>query len=155
MFGIGQFELLLVVVVALIVIGPQKLPEMMRTIGKGFAEFKRVSSDVKDTFNAEVERAERDDRDKRRKEREKQAESIGGEQAESSGPKAEDSFRKIGSAEAEEWRAEESAEAKADSGQAAPEGFTEIETGTRTAEREAGESGGETPDEGKDSGKNA
>jgi len=60
MFGIGQFELLIIIVVALIVIGPGKLPEMMRSIGKGFAEFKRVSSDVKQTFDMEVRRAEQE-----------------------------------------------------------------------------------------------
>ena len=60
MFGIGQFELLIIIVVALIVIGPGKLPEMMRSIGKGFAEFKRVSTDVKQTFDMEVRRAEQE-----------------------------------------------------------------------------------------------
>lgn len=64
MFGIGQFELLIIIVVALIVIGPGKLPDMMRTIGKGFAEFKRVSSDVKQTFDLEVRKAEVESRDK-------------------------------------------------------------------------------------------
>jgi len=42
MFGIGGPELLIICVVALIVIGPQKLPEMLRSLGKGVAEFKRV-----------------------------------------------------------------------------------------------------------------
>lgn len=60
MFGIGQFELLIIIVVALIVIGPGKLPDLMRTIGKGFAEFKRVSTDVKQTFDMEVRRAEQE-----------------------------------------------------------------------------------------------
>ncbi len=60
MFGIGQFELLIIIVVALIVIGPGKLPDLMRSIGKGFAEFKRVSTDVKQTFDMEVRRAEQD-----------------------------------------------------------------------------------------------
>lgn len=60
MFGIGQFELLIIIVVALIVIGPGKLPELMRSIGKGFAEFKRVSTDVKQTFDMEVRRAEQE-----------------------------------------------------------------------------------------------
>jgi len=45
-------------VVALIVIGPSKLPDVMRTIGKGLAEFRRVSTDVKSTLEAEVQRAD-------------------------------------------------------------------------------------------------
>ncbi|MFZ5811446.1 MAG: Sec-independent protein translocase protein TatB, partial [Thermodesulfobacteriota bacterium] len=50
MFGIGTTELLVILVVALIVIGPSKLPDVMRTIGKGLAEFRRVSTDVKSTL---------------------------------------------------------------------------------------------------------
>lgn len=62
MFGIGTTELLVILVVALIVIGPSKLPDVMRTIGKGLAEFRRVSTDVKSTLEAEVRRAEDDQR---------------------------------------------------------------------------------------------
>jgi len=62
MFGIGSTELLVILVVALIVIGPSKLPDIMRTLGKGMAEFKRMSNDVKSTLEAEVDRAEREDR---------------------------------------------------------------------------------------------
>ncbi|WP_027184855.1 Sec-independent protein translocase protein TatB [Desulfovibrio inopinatus] len=58
MFNIGSTELMVIIVVALIFIGPSKLPELMRTFGKGMAEFRRMSSDVKHTFEAEVERAE-------------------------------------------------------------------------------------------------
>ena len=62
MFGIGSTELLVILVVALIVIGPSKLPEIMRTLGKGMAEFKRMSNDVKSTFDAEMDRADREQR---------------------------------------------------------------------------------------------
>lgn len=62
MFGIGSTELLIILVVALIVIGPSKLPDLMRTLGKGMAEFRRMSSDVKSTFEAEVDRADREHR---------------------------------------------------------------------------------------------
>jgi sec-independent protein translocase protein TatB len=62
MFGIGSTELLVILVVALIVIGPSKLPDIMRTIGKGMAEFRRMSTDVKSTLEAEVERADREQR---------------------------------------------------------------------------------------------
>jgi Tat protein translocase TatB subunit len=50
MFGIGLPELLLILVVALIVIGPKKLPEVARTLGKGFAEFRRATDDIKESF---------------------------------------------------------------------------------------------------------
>ncbi|MDD3311963.1 Sec-independent protein translocase protein TatB [Pseudodesulfovibrio sp.] len=58
MFGIGGPELLIICIVALIVIGPKKLPEMLRSLGKGLAEFKRVGNDVKSTLDQEVDRAE-------------------------------------------------------------------------------------------------
>jgi len=69
MFGIGSTELLVILVVALIVIGPSKLPDLMRTLGKGMAEFRRMSTDVKSTLEAEVDRA---DREKRQDEAKKQ-----------------------------------------------------------------------------------
>ena len=59
MFGIGSTELLVILVVALIVIGPQKLPQLMRSLGKGMAEFKRMSSDVTDTLDKEIKAAEK------------------------------------------------------------------------------------------------
>lgn len=58
MFGIGGPELLIICVVALIVIGPQKLPELLRSLGKGVAEFKRVGNEVKSTLDDEVGKAE-------------------------------------------------------------------------------------------------
>ncbi|MBT8762406.1 twin-arginine translocase subunit TatB [Desulfohalobiaceae bacterium Ax17] len=58
MFGIGSTELLIILVVALIVIGPSKLPEIAKTLGKAMAEFRRVSSDVKRTIEMEVEKEE-------------------------------------------------------------------------------------------------
>ncbi|QGY41710.1 twin-arginine translocase subunit TatB [Pseudodesulfovibrio cashew] len=58
MFGIGGPELLIICVVALIVIGPKKLPEMLRSLGKGVAEFKRMGNDVKSTLDEEVTKAE-------------------------------------------------------------------------------------------------
>ena len=60
MFGIGSTELLVILVVASIVIGPSKLPDLMKTLGKGMAEFRRMSSDVKSTLEAEVDRADRE-----------------------------------------------------------------------------------------------
>jgi len=54
MFGIGLPEILVILVVALIVVGPSKLPELAKTLGKALNEFKRVADEVKDTIQEEV-----------------------------------------------------------------------------------------------------
>lgn len=58
MFGIGSTELIVILIVALIVIGPAKLPEMARSLGKALGEFRRVSTDVKRTIEMEAEQAD-------------------------------------------------------------------------------------------------
>ncbi|MGE4556978.1 MAG: Sec-independent protein translocase protein TatB [Desulfovibrionaceae bacterium] len=69
MFGIGSTELVIIIIVALIVVGPSKLPQLMRSVGKGLAELRSVGSDVKSTLEREVDRAERDkDRQKAKEE---------------------------------------------------------------------------------------
>ena len=50
MFGIGPMELVVIVVVALLVFGPQRLPEFARTLGKGLAEFRRASNELRQTL---------------------------------------------------------------------------------------------------------
>jgi TatA/E family protein of Tat protein translocase len=47
MFGLGTGEIILILVIALIFIGPKKLPEIARALGKGLAEFKRATNDIK------------------------------------------------------------------------------------------------------------
>jgi sec-independent protein translocase protein TatA len=51
-FNIGPEELILVLVIALIIFGPKRLPEIGRTIGKALGEFRRASSGIRD----EIER---------------------------------------------------------------------------------------------------
>ncbi len=51
MFGIGFEELLVIMVVALIVVGPRKLPEVARALGRGYAEFKRTMDELKSTLD--------------------------------------------------------------------------------------------------------
>ncbi|MBF0452913.1 MAG: twin-arginine translocase TatA/TatE family subunit [Candidatus Magnetomorum sp.] len=55
MFGMGMPEMILILAVALIVIGPKKLPELAKSLGKGIVEFKRATQDFRETINVETE----------------------------------------------------------------------------------------------------
>ncbi len=55
MFGIGTTELIVILVVALIVLGPKKLPGIARSVGKALGEFRRAAADVKQTIEREAE----------------------------------------------------------------------------------------------------
>ena len=55
MFGpLGFPELIFIVVLALLIFGPKRLPEIGRTIGKGMAEFRKASNDLKRTIDTEL-----------------------------------------------------------------------------------------------------
>jgi sec-independent protein translocase protein TatB len=53
--GMGPLELLLIVVLALIVFGPAKLPEIMGQVGKAIADFRRATSELSDEFNRTIQ----------------------------------------------------------------------------------------------------
>jgi len=55
MFGIGMPEMLLIMAIALIVIGPKKLPDLAKSLGRAFAEFKRATSELKESFEIDSE----------------------------------------------------------------------------------------------------
>lgn len=58
MFGLGVPELIVIFVIALIVFGPKKLPDLGKSLGRGIAEFKRASQEMKETIETEVRNAE-------------------------------------------------------------------------------------------------
>ena len=65
MFGsIGVTELLVIMVIALLIFGPRKLPELGKSIGRGLSEFKRASNDLKRSLEDELSLEERTDHNK-------------------------------------------------------------------------------------------
>ena len=56
MFGIGMPEFIIIMVVALVVIGPQKLPGMLRSLGRGLGELKRATNQIKDSVQNEMDK---------------------------------------------------------------------------------------------------
>ncbi len=54
MFGLGMPEILLILAIALIVIGPKKLPELAKTLGRAMGEFKRSAQDFKKSIDVET-----------------------------------------------------------------------------------------------------
>jgi TatA/E family protein of Tat protein translocase len=56
---LGVPELIIIFVVALLVFGPRKLPELGRSLGKGLSEFKRASNDLRATLDDEIRDEER------------------------------------------------------------------------------------------------
>ena len=58
MFGIGMPEMLVILALALIVIGPKKLPDLAKSLGRAMREFKRATNEFKETIQLESELSE-------------------------------------------------------------------------------------------------
>lgn len=54
MFGLGFGEILIILVLALILLGPKKLPDVAKQLGKGMREFRKATDDLKGQFEREV-----------------------------------------------------------------------------------------------------
>jgi sec-independent protein translocase protein TatA len=59
MFGLGVPELIVIFVIALLVFGPKKLPDLGKSIGRAMAEFKKASDDFQDSVKAEMREVEK------------------------------------------------------------------------------------------------
>jgi TatA/E family protein of Tat protein translocase len=61
MFGIGLPELIIIMVIALVVLGPSKLPELAKALGKGMAEFRKATQEIKESLDIDEELKEAKD----------------------------------------------------------------------------------------------
>ena len=90
MFGIGSTELLVILVVALLVLGPKNLPKIAHTLGRAMGEFRRVSTEFQRTLNTEIAFEEESEKAKARKAEADKAQATSG----SAGSSAPDSENK-------------------------------------------------------------
>jgi TatA/E family protein of Tat protein translocase len=85
MFGpIGMPELIVIMVIALVIFGPRKLPELGRSLGRSLNEFKRASNELKHTLDEEIrvdEQKAADEKAAQQRAAEQQAEQAADQQA--------------------------------------------------------------------------
>ena len=63
MFGIGMQELIIIAIIALIVVGPKKLPDLAKSLGKGFSEFKKATEGITDELKETMKEDKKQDDD--------------------------------------------------------------------------------------------
>ncbi len=59
MFGLGLPEIIVIFVIALLIFGPKKLPDLGKSIGRAIADFKKASEDFQDTVRSEMKEVEK------------------------------------------------------------------------------------------------
>jgi sec-independent protein translocase protein TatA len=92
MFGsLGMPELIVIFVIALIIFGPRKLPELGRSLGRSLNEFKRASNELRNTLEEEVRVDEQREAARQREEAAKAAEAAAPADPSSTGDKAPES----------------------------------------------------------------
>ncbi len=61
MFGIGTSEILIILVIALLILGPKEIPKIARTLGRGIRELERAKNELKETIEFEAQKADNQD----------------------------------------------------------------------------------------------
>ncbi|TCK59480.1 Sec-independent protein translocase subunit TatA/TatB [Seleniivibrio woodruffii] len=59
MFGLGFGEIILILAIALVVVGPKKLPEIAKGLGKGYGEFRKYMNEFKDAVNVGIDEVDK------------------------------------------------------------------------------------------------
>lgn len=81
MFGIGLPEMIVIFIIALLVVGPKKLPELARHLGRGLAEFRRATDDFQQSIRGEINSAEQALGEETKKDETAESESADASQA--------------------------------------------------------------------------
>ena len=108
MFGIGSMEVLVILIVAFLVLGPTQLPKIAKTLGKTMGEFRRVSTEFQRTLNLEAEKEEHEQR-KQQAEKEFINQEAQAEQTTEKPPEAQTDVEKAVAASSKAARSEEGA----------------------------------------------